>query len=78
MNHISGSLSELKTRRALYLACETAIVGGAQQYEVENKMFRKADLDIVKDMIKQLGDAIASKNPKVKRMRIQSMTLGRC
>ncbi len=77
MSEIAGSLFELRARRSQYIACETAIVGGAQQYEVENKMFRKAELSIVRKMIKELGDAIAAKNPRVKRMRVQSMRIGR-
>ncbi len=65
------SKAEIQVRLELYRKAETAIVGGAQRYEVEDKVFQKADLGLIQTMIKGLESQLGGSTPNVKRMRTQ-------
>lgn len=54
-----ADLSELQRRRALYVACETAILTGAQEYKIGNMSYRRADLPLVQAEIKSIDAQIA-------------------
>jgi hypothetical protein len=70
---MSESLISLKTRLTQYIACEKAITLGAQQYEVEGKMFRRANLSEVRKAITKLQNDIKAKTPATKTIRSQNI-----
>ena len=68
---MAQSKASIQARLDLYYKAEAAIVGGAQRYEIEDKVFQKADLADVQTMIKGLESQLGGSNPNVKRMRTQ-------
>ena len=68
---------DLQLRLDAYQKCETAILTGAQKYEVEDKMFQRADLGLVQKLIKSLKQEIAALSPNKKRMRTQTVLMRR-
>jgi hypothetical protein len=71
------ALIDLQLRLDAYKKCELAILNGAQKYEVEDKMFQRADLGLVQKLVKSLEQEIAALTPKKKRMRQQNITFRR-
>jgi len=63
--------AEVQLRLELYRKCETAILSGAQEYEVEDKRFRRADLKYVQGIITSLENELDAKSPSKKRIRTQ-------
>lgn len=60
-------------RLAMYRAAEKAILEGAQEYEVEDKRFRKADLKYIQKAIRELETELVGttpSKPRIKLMRI--------
>ena len=54
------ALQIAQSRLDAYLAAETAIVSGAQEYYLEGRKIRKADLVVIQPMIQRLQEEIAS------------------
>ena len=50
---------EILIRLNAYRACETAILTGSQEYRVEDKLFKRPDLEVVQAVIKQLEGELA-------------------
>jgi hypothetical protein len=48
-----------QTRLDAYIAAEIAIISGAQEYYLEGRKVRKADLQFVQSMIPKLQEEIA-------------------
>ena len=69
--------TEIKLRLDMYRECERKIVAGAQEYRVEDKTFKRADLSIVRQIIKELESELKAKDPSRKRMRSQRVILHR-
>lgn len=55
---IKERLEKYKTRLALYLKAEEAILDGAQQYEIGTRKLTRADLAEVRKMISDLENGI--------------------
>ena len=53
-------LETLRTRLALYLAAEKAVLEGNQEYSIEGMTFRRADLKVIRDTIEQIRLQIAA------------------
>lgn len=49
-----------QTRLDLYLAAEAAILGGGQEYTIENRRMRKGDLAEIRAEIRSLKSEIAT------------------
>ncbi len=56
----SIQLETLRTRLALYLAAEKAVLEGNQEYSIEGMTFRRADLKVIRDTIEQIRLQIAA------------------
>ena len=67
----------LQKRLDMYRACEVAILSGAQRYEVEDKVFERADLRVVRSVIKELEDLLGATSPTIKKMRTQNVLFRR-
>ena len=67
----------LRARLLAYQQCELAILNGAQEYQVEDKRFRRADLKYVQSMIAELEREIAGRTPNIKRIRSQRVLIRR-
>lgn len=52
-------LVDLQSRLQQYIACETAILSGAQEYYIGSRRLKRADLAEIADMIKYLEKEIA-------------------
>ena len=61
------TLLELTTRKALYLAAEAAIVGGAQEYRIRDgqidRWLRRVDLEQVRAELNKIDTQIAALSP---------------
>ncbi|WP_110933821.1 hypothetical protein [Paenibacillus bouchesdurhonensis] len=57
---MSSRLSELKIRYSQYIACEAAILSGAQSYSISGKNLTRANLSEIARMIKYLEKEIAA------------------
>lgn len=55
----SETLAEKTARRDRYVAAETAILGGAQQYSVDGMTFIRADITKVQNAIIRLNSEIS-------------------
>lgn len=55
-----ADLSELQRRRALYAACEEAILVHSQEYRIGDKSYRRADLPQVRAELKNIDEQIAA------------------
>ena len=60
----STRLQTLKNRLDLYIACEKAIIDGAQSYEISGKNLTRADLQKIADMIKYLEKEISAEESR--------------
>lgn len=54
------TLADKIARRDRYVAAETAILAGAQEYSVEGLRVRRADLPTIQKTIERLNNEIAS------------------
>ncbi len=50
------ALAEVKTRRALYITAEAAILTHGQSYSIGDRSFSRADLEEIKTEIRKLGN----------------------
>lgn len=57
-------LEELQSRYQKYLACELAILDGAQEYTIGSRRLQRADLKEIRDAIKYLEKEIATETAK--------------
>lgn len=57
-------LETLQERLQLYLTCESAILGGAQEYAIGSRRLTRADLTEIADMIRYLEREIATEQAK--------------
>lgn len=57
-------LETLRIRLRQYLACEEAILGGAQSYTIGPRNLTRANLAEIADMIKYLENEIANEEAK--------------
>lgn len=53
-------LETLHVRLQQYMACEAAILGGAQEYRIGTRGLTRANLEEIADMIKYLENEIAA------------------
>lgn len=57
-------LETLRTRLTQYMACEAAILGGAQSYRISTRELTRANLSEIADMIKYLENEVANEEAK--------------
>lgn len=55
----------LAARLEQYIACEAAILGGAQSYTMGSRSLTRANLSEISDMIKYLEKELEAENAKV-------------
>lgn len=59
-NNISSSyIQDLKDRYSKYLAAETQILNGAQEYTIADRTLKRADLGFIAKTLKDLSNEIA-------------------
>lgn len=56
---MTTDLERAQSRLALYYAAEAAILGGAQEYAIEGRRVRKADLPTIQAAIRELKSEVA-------------------
>jgi len=61
---MAGRLEELKLRLSQYIACESAILNGAQTYSIAGRSLTRANLSEIAEMIKYLEKEIAAEEAK--------------
>lgn len=56
---MTTDLERAQSRLALYYAAEAAILSGAQEYTIEGRRVRKADLPTIQEAIRELKSEVA-------------------
>ncbi|PAD73902.1 DUF6148 family protein [Paenibacillus campinasensis] len=57
-------IDELRTRLSQYVACESAILSGAQSYSIAGRSLTRANLSEISSMIRYLENEIAAEEAK--------------
>lgn len=60
---MSQYLDDLKRRKQMYVEAEEAILIGSQEYKVGGRVFTRANLKEVQDMIRELEKRISQEDP---------------
>jgi hypothetical protein len=58
-NNNAERITEMKARYGRYLAAETAILNGAQEYTIGDRTLKRGDLKLIAEQMSELANEIA-------------------